>query len=179
MLIGFTGLAGCGKSTAAKHLEQQHNWTRARMADPLKNMLRSLYADMGHSGVEIERRIEGALKDSPDGIVGTPRHLMQTLGTEWGRKIIHRDFWVNVAAARILSCKGHVVVEDIRFDNEAKMIRALGGRIIRIVRADHVSAAGDGSHESEKGIWEKYVHDKWYVDGGVSDLQIFADSVAT
>ena len=172
MLVGFTGLAGCGKSTAAKYLEQEHNWTRARMADPLKNMLRSLYADMGYSGVDIERRIEGDLKETPDRLTAnnTPRQLMQTLGTEWGRKIVHRDFWVEVAASRILSINGHIVVEDIRFDNEAKVIRALGGRIIRIVRVGHTSAAGDGTHESEKGVWDEYVTEEWRITGGVDEL---------
>lgn len=172
MLIGFTGLAGCGKSTAAKYLEQEHNWTRARMADPLKNMLRSLYADMGYSGVDIERRVEGDLKETPDRLTArvTPRFLMQTLGTEWGRKMIYRDFWVDVAASRILSIKGHIVVEDVRFDNEAKMIRNLGGRIVHINRSGHGSTAGDGTHESEKGVWAGYVTDMWVINGGVDEL---------
>ncbi len=171
MIIGFTGLAGCGKSTAARHLEQEHNWTRARMADPLKNMLRSLYADMGYTGVEIERRIEGDLKEKGDALLAgrSPRRLMQTLGTDWARKMIAPNFWVLVAARRLTSMTGHIVVEDVRFDNEAEMIRKLGGRVIHIVRDDHTGDT-DGLHESEAGVSIHLVQEIWTITGGVDEL---------
>jgi hypothetical protein len=41
-LIAFTGLAGSGKSTAADHLVQAHQFTRLRFAGPIKAMCRAL-----------------------------------------------------------------------------------------------------------------------------------------
>jgi hypothetical protein len=56
-IIAFTGLAGSGKSTAAKHLCTRHGFERVRFAGPLKDMMRAL-------GLT-EREIEGDRKESP------------------------------------------------------------------------------------------------------------------
>ena len=170
MIIGLTGLSGSGKSTAAQHLAHEHNWSRFKMATPLKIMLRSLYREMGVADVEIERRIEGDLKEQRDPLIGnhTPRHAMQTLGTEWGRDIMGRDFWVSIASKAILALPGHVVIDDIRFDNEAKMIRALGGRVIKLARIGHETVAG--SHISEDGVRLSLIDMTLYNNGDTSDL---------
>jgi hypothetical protein len=79
------------------------------------------------------------------------RHLLQTLGTEWGRKLIDSNIWLRAAGRRIcdLSDEGlNVVIEDVRFENEAALIRGLGGRILHIERD---TGYQDG-HASEAGI---------------------------
>ncbi len=171
MLIGFTGLAGCGKSTAAKHLAHEHNFTRFKMSDPLKNMLRTLFAEMGLDPDRIERMIEGDLKEVPVDILhrNTPRHAMQTLGTDWGRDMIHPNFWVTVASRKLAGAKGHVVVEDVRFDNEAKMIRLLGGRVVKIERHGHPGLSE--AHESEAGVSRNVIDKVLHINGGVDQLQ--------
>ena len=68
----------------------------------------------------------------------TPRRMMQTLGTEWGRDLIHPDLWV-LALRRELEThltrrRLNAVVTDVRFENEASMIRELGGVIIHVRR---------------------------------------------
>ena len=140
-LVGFCGPAGAGKTTAARLLYGQ-GFERVRFADPLKRML----AVLGLS----EAEIDGADKEKPSPrLCGqTPRWAMQSLGTEWGRQCIGRDFWLD-AWARIaderLRAGGLVVVDDVRFSNEARAIWARGGRVIRIERRG--AAAGD--HVSE------------------------------
>lgn len=143
-LVGITGKAGSGKSTAADFLVQ-NGWMRIKMAGPLKDMLRVL-------GLT-DRHIEGDLKEVPCDLLGgqTPRHAMITLGTEWGRQMIANDLWVNAARARIeavLREGRNVVVDDVRFENEAEVIRKLGGKVLEIRRGSGVVI----NHESEQGV---------------------------
>ncbi len=127
MLIGFVGYARAGKSTAATYLQDAHGFERARIADPLKNMLRAV-------GLT-DREVEGDRKEEPLELLSgrTPRHAMITLGTEWGRNMIGGAFWANAWRRRIEELGDvAIAVEDVRFPNEAQAVRDLGGVIVRI-----------------------------------------------
>lgn len=143
-LIGFCGLAGSGKSTAAQILVEHYGFARQRFADPLKAMLRAL-------GLS-EREIDGDLKEKPCArLMGkTPRDAMQSLGTEWGRALIADDLWVELWRKSVqyhLSIGGKIVVDDVRFPNEVAAIRAIGGKIIRVRR--DMRSESLGAHASE------------------------------
>jgi hypothetical protein len=146
MLIGLTGLAGSGKSEAARILIEQFGFERVKFADPLKNMIRRMLADMGHIAEDVERMIEGDLKEVEIPELGvTPRRLMVTLGTEWGRDLIRADLWTRLWAARVDQFD-LVIADDVRFPNEVDAIRARGGALWKIdrpglVRGDHSSEA--------------------------------------
>ena len=136
MLIGLTGLARSGKSTAANYLVKEKKFIRVPFAAPLKRMLRSL----GLTDAEIN----GDLKEEPcDLLCGrSPRFAMQRLGTEWGRGLIHPDLWIELwrRDAEQLIKSGHsVVVDDCRFENEARALRNLGGKIVHIRNGDSVN----------------------------------------
>jgi hypothetical protein len=133
MIIGITGLAGSGKTEVAKYLHQ-YGFRRTRFADPLKKMLRALGLSARH--------VDGDLKEKPCALLGgaTPRWAMQTLGTEWGRRLIWGDIWIKAwerSAKKILKKGGSVVADDVRFPNEVETIRSLGGIIINIERPGH------------------------------------------
>ncbi len=135
-LIAFAGRAGSGKTTAAETLIDQ-GFALVKFADPLKDMMRAFYASLGLEPEQIERRIEGDRKEEPDPHLGgkTPRMAMQTLGTEWGRDLIHKDLWVKAWAAKVTKLRHRgipVVVDDCRFPNEARRVRILGGKIVKI-----------------------------------------------
>ncbi len=153
-LVAFTGPAGAGKSTAAQALVDQ-GWVRVKFADPLKNMLRAFYASCGINNADyIEARIEGDQKEEPDPLLRgrTPRHAMQTLGTEWGRNCVAQDLWVSAwtqQAGTYLDMGVSVVVDDCRFDNEAAAVRKLGGLVVGIVGRGKVLP---GAHASESGL---------------------------
>lgn len=131
-IIAFTGYAGSGKTTAAKILIE-NGWARGKFAAPLKNMLRCLLLGQGLNTREVERMIEGDLKEVPSPLLcgKSPRHAMQTLGTEWGRTCIDEDLWVDAAMRGV---SGPTVFDDCRFPNEAAAIRKAGGAIIEIQR---------------------------------------------
>lgn len=137
-LVGFSGPAGVGKSEASRLLTESYGFVLVKFAAPLKSMLAALYEVVGLDDEESERRLEGDLKEKPDWLLSgaSPRHAMQTLGTEWGRVLIHPDLWVNAWKRSVrskLDAGISVVVDDLRFQNEATLIRELGGEIIQIM----------------------------------------------
>lgn len=140
-LIALTGYAGSGKSTVAEYLESRHGYRRIRFADPLKDMLK---AGFGLT----DAHVNGALKGEVLPVLGgrTPREAMQTLGTEWGRDIIHPDLWILAWRARVEASDRGVVVEDLRFVNEANVVNRYGGEIWRIKRP----GTRAGEHVSER-----------------------------
>lgn len=162
-LIGFAGPAGSGKSEAAEFLRHHFGFRKYAFADPLKRMVAALF-DI--TPEEFERKCQDrTFKESPiGGLNKSPRQLMQTLGTEWGRDQVHPDVWVSIAQLHIY---GHywtddaapgVAIHDVRFNNEANWIRMNDGLIVHLVR-DGIEPVAE--HTSEKGI------DVWASDATV------------
>jgi len=149
-LIGLAGPAGVGKSTVARALCALSGvaglppFRRHRFAGPLKDMLIAL-------GLTSEQ-VDGGEKETPCVLLAdaTPRQAMRSLG-DWGRS--HAvDFWVHPTMARVerdLQAGLGVVVDDVRFDNEARAISLLGGVIFKLSRRG-VNASAE--HSSEVGI---------------------------
>lgn len=137
-IIALTGPKGCGKSTAAKLLIDIKKFHRHSFAKPLKEMIKCLGVD--------ERHVNGELKEIPcEELCGkSPRFGMQTIGTEWGRDIMHPNLWVN--AWKNTLPEGNVVCDDLRFPNELVELKKMGGTIIEISRPGFER---DQSHESE------------------------------
>lgn len=156
-LIGLHGQAGCGKDTVAEFLCETQQFRQISLAQPIRNGISTMF------GLPMEYLTDRKLKDEPiDLLCGhTPRHVMQTLGTEWGRNHICLDVWLKIAqreidyqaslaAANNLFLNG-IVVSDIRFEGEAKWLRDQGGTIWHIRRPSNPHALNT-SHESEKPI---------------------------
>lgn len=154
MLVGLVGYKGSGKGEAAKTILADASWRLVKFADPLKAMLRTLLAQSGLDTETIERMIEGDLKETPAPELNgqTPRHAMQTLGTEWGRNLISQTLWIDTFKRRVRGLMAfgfNVVVDDCRFLNEAAAIKFLGGGLIYVDRAGLVV---DKQHPSEQEI---------------------------
>lgn len=144
ILVGLSGLAGSGKSAIAMELcGDEFAFIRVKFADGLKNMLRALLDTAGCPEEDIERHIEGDLKEVPSVYLSgrTPRDVMLTLGTEWGRDMMHPNFWTNIWKRRVrqLMDAGHsVVTDDLRFPNELQALRDLDGVTMRVNRESNV-----------------------------------------
>ena len=148
-LTGFAGKKGSGKSHVANELSINISAIHTSFSAPIKSMLIA----MGLSAEEVY----GELKEWECALLGgqTPRHAMQTLGTEWGRQMIHDDLWARIgiknALAKAESAKcPFVVFDDVRFPNEVKAIKDAGGKVIWVQR-DSVYSEGD-THSSENSI---------------------------
>lgn len=72
----------------------------------------------------------------------TPRRLLQLLGTECGRKIIHPNIWVNSLMSEYYYIEKfnrvpkypNWVITDMRFPNELKAVKDRGGITVRVNR---------------------------------------------
>ena len=165
-LIGlYSPAPGCGKSTVADLFIERE---RVSFAAPLKRAVWNMLNDLGLEGL----RYAYADKEAIIPEIGvSARHMMQTLGTEWGRACIHPDFWVMIARAkaeRILADGRSVVIDDVRFTNEAAMIRDLDGELWRIERPGVIYS---GDHSSEGGL-EGITPDRVIVnDGSIDQLK--------
>lgn len=152
-IIAFGGRSGAGKDSAAQVLVAA-GWVKVAFAGALKLMLHALMVSQGATFEELLEATEGADKERPSKYLGgcTPRWAMQTLGTEWGRDRIGPSFWLDVWKRQVEAvadgCQG-VVVTDVRFANEADLIRSLRGNVYKIIRPSNI-IGGDKIHASEK-----------------------------
>jgi len=138
-IVALCGSAGSGKSTAAEFLVRKHHYARLSYAAPIKKMILCLLTEAGVGPLTAKEMIVGKFKEDPhDALAGhSPRYAMQTLGTEWGRERMAQDFWRRILlrkAKQLLDSGIDVVVDDLRFPDEAEALKALGALIVRIER---------------------------------------------
>ncbi|EIU7173476.1 deoxynucleotide monophosphate kinase [Pseudomonas aeruginosa] len=173
-LIGLTGRARSGKDTAANYLAAQFGLLVYALASPLKLALLDMLNLPGSA-------LEGPAKEQPLPWLGkSPRELMQLLGTEWGRNLVHPQLWLMLAD---MNLSNHLeampqaqgfVISDVRFDNEADWIRAKGGVVVHLRRQVGAEVA---AHSSESGITpgarDLFISN----DGSLNDLYQTLDEV--
>jgi len=183
MIIGFSGKIGSGKDLAGTYL--QYVLTKEEMGGRFKAYTPDTFETLKEETRNLLSKSEihkfgGPLKDMVCILLGctredlenrefknqklgkewddlTPRQIMQLLGTEAGRVVIHPNIWVNAALVGYREQKRWEMVDstnigrypkyiltDVRFPNEVQAIEELGGIVIRIerdglVKSDHVS----------------------------------------
>lgn len=168
-VIAFTGKMGHGKTTCANHLEKNYGFARVSFAQPLKDAAFAVF------GEEKFKDLMQRQKNEPsETLLGnSPRHVLQTLGTEWGRNLIHPDLWTTLAKRKVFEIRREgffhgVVFDDLRFENEAEMVKKqLGGRIIKVAMKEETPAESwfskllwwkkQKQHASESGIDMKWI----------------------
>lgn len=148
-IIGLCGAAGSGKNTVGELICGLTDATQIAFADPIYDAVSAI------TGLSREQLADRTLKEEPLAWLGrSPRELLQTLGTEWGRDSVHKEIWVRRAMRRAEEAGGLVVITDVRFDNEAEAIRQAGGEVWQIRRR---GAGIPGSHSSEAGVSERFI----------------------
>lgn len=145
-LIGIAGVAGSGKDTVADFLKAHYNFKSVAFADPIRAGMKAITGLIDeyfqHPSKEVVLEIFGK----------SPRQMMQTLGTEWGRDSVNEDLWLILASIKVKAYHDegyHVAITDVRFANEAAYIRNNGGCIW------HIKRGGAGTkhlHASEAGV---------------------------
>lgn len=167
ILIGLAGLARSGKTTAANHLVNIHGLQAYAFADPLRDGLMNIL-NLSPCDFDDDR------KERTIGWLGrSPRELMQTLGTDWGRNLVHPELWL-LLAKQNLEYLGQAydtatgfVISDLRFENEADFVRNRGGIVLHILRSD---AAKVNLHVSESGIGIQDNDLVLHNDGSLDDM---------
>jgi dephospho-CoA kinase len=138
-LLGITGIKQSGKDTLCEHLQ--------KLLAPNK-IVRLAFAD------EVYREVAMACGVTIEFIKENKplfRTMLQWWGTDFRRKLFGDEYWIKkwmIAANRESMSRNTycLVVTDVRFLNEAKLIKDLGGKLIRIYRSDAVS---NDQHQSE------------------------------
>ena len=141
MIIGICGLIGSGKGTVADILVEQHNYEKLSFADKLKDGVSSVFGwdrQMLEGDTDASRKWreeEDKFWTEETGETVTPRLILQLFGTDCMRNGFYDGIWVSLVKQELLKNKDkNYVIPDVRFENEAKMIRSLGGRICQVRR---------------------------------------------
>lgn len=146
-LIGLIGRARSGKDTVAGYLARRHMFAHIAFADPMKQMLEAAFGDLFRDG-DREKPIDWLGK--------SPRQLMQTLGTEWGRNQVHPELWVMLTEQKVKNAVEFnlpLVISDVRFYNEANMILKHGGELWFVSRNTSEQVNPHSSETADWGRW--------------------------
>jgi len=164
-VIGLTGYAQSGKDTVASILVGKYGYTRIAFADKIRDFLYGINPMVACSPT-------GYLQDLVN-LVGwneakqepQVRRLLQDLGIS-ARELIDENIWVTSALGKI-NVGERVVVTDVRFENEAMMIKLMGGQLWRVKR---VGVGPVNDHVSESEL-DGYKVDQIFVNNGsIEDL---------
>lgn len=165
MILAFTGPMGCGKTTACDFLLSQHPFTKLSFKTPLIEELKRNFPQLlqdlsAHYGMSVNDLF---LKKPP-----MVRHLMQEYGTDVRRKD-DKDYWVKEWKRAAV---GDILVDDVRFLNEAAAVRELGGKIIRLTRPDLNASGGHVSETEMADILPDYT-----IETSLGDLDTLRDAL--
>jgi hypothetical protein len=166
MIIGLTGYAQSGKDTVANTLVEQYGYTRVAFADKIREFLYEVNPMVGCSP-------SGYLKDLVD-LIGWDaakqepqvRRLLQDLGVG-ARKVFGENFWVQ-QALKDAHFEGNYVITDVRFTNEADIIKKYDNSQLWRVKRNGVNPVN--AHISESQM-DGYPVDQIFTNNGsIEDL---------
>lgn len=149
--IGVAGYARSGKDTAGDYLATMYGYTKVAFANPIREALLRLNPTIdvdGYQDVSLKTAVETFGWEQLKKTSSHVRPLLQRFGTEVGRDMFGPDFWVNLAIDSIPD-GSKIVFTDVRFPNEAKAIKAIGGKVWRI---DRPGIAAANAHISERAL---------------------------
>jgi len=183
MVIGISGKIGSGKDAFAElfinhvRYEYGHEFENKKFAYNLKKIVSIL------AGVPMDDVFsrEGKLKYLPEWGM-TIGEMQQKLGTEAIRNNIHNDAWVLSLFGTYQEDKDFWIVTDVRFKNEAEIIKKKGGIVIRLNGDPNNSRVGDDrnmNHQSEIDLDDYEGFDYVYENiPPIENLQNFVRKIA-
>lgn len=164
-IVGFCGYKRSGKGTCAEALHPL-GYVDVPFAGGLKAMLA---AWLKYNGVEdVDIYTDGWFKDHRSRYFNDKefRYAMQTLGTEWGRAFMGKEFWIK-GWERQMAKHDLIAVSDVRFPDEVDAIREKGGIVIKVRRPSFLNL---DQHESESNM-ESLVCDYEIVNIKIDETQ--------
>ena len=193
LLIGFSGAAGSGKTTAADMITDIIDKKINCLAEPNKpNLVINVQKfAFGSALKQILIDIFGftnAQLNTPEGKSEfnkkwgmTNREALQKFGTDAIRQHFHKDAWVFAAECTLnqmitdrsnLSIPLVILCHDVRFVNEADLILDRGGVIVNIERPDvKCLTLEESKHASEAGLPKDCITTTVINDGSLKDFR--------
>lgn len=176
MLIALHGKAGAGKTTVSKIWANEFGFQPTSFAKALKE---SAAIKFGFPTYLAYSQDGKKTVVDPWGI--TVGEILQREGTEATRGYWGDDFWIKRWAGyamKLMAMDSDVVVEDVRFDNEAEAVHELGGTVVHIVRPGHVEDGRNPNHASEQPISPHLIDITFMNNGSLSTLETWARTYA-
>ena len=166
-LIGLSGYARSGKDTVAKILIDKYGYTRIGFADSIREFLLRINPILsdGHRLGEYVKMYGWEITKAQTEV----RRLLQETGTV-ARDMFGADFWVSQVVREMgKNPDKKYVITDVRFQNEASMIKLNGGQIWRVERPE-VSAINNHISESDM---DNYTPDQLIINSGsIEELEL-------
>ena len=145
MIVGLIGYAQSGKDTVANVLIDKYGFERKAFADKIRDIvydMNPIVATVSNEALNLQYVVD---RDGWDVAkqTSTVRRYLQNVGVA-ARKHLGTNVWVT-AVMQELDPEKRYVISDVRFQNEANMITAMGGELWRVERPgvgpvnDHVS----------------------------------------
>jgi hypothetical protein len=173
-IIGIAGKKRSGKDTVAKIIESnfQDSVVIKHLADPMRKICQILgdYFSLKDGDLILGDALQKHDWEYVKTEYPAARKILQLLGTEGGRESLWEDVWVDACFNKFPVFDNKIypitVIPDVRFANEAKAIRRMGGFVLGINRPGLDS--GD-QHASEKIDFD--VDIEINNDGSIMDLE--------
>lgn len=141
MIIGICGLIGCGKGTVGDILVENYGFTKLSFADKLKDGVATVFnwdrAMLEGDTVESRewRETQDDFWTKETGRTITPRLVLQEFGTDCMRHGFDDGIWVSLVKQELVKYPNkNFVIPDVRFPNEANMIKSIHGEVWRVKR---------------------------------------------
>lgn len=134
-LIGLCGKKRAGKNTFADMLSELHPYQQISFADALWDVLLATNPYVGIDHTRVNDLVVAIGKERAKIEFPEVRRLLQDLGTNGVRNVIGPDTWLNLVSQKIVqNSDTSYAVTDLRFENEAQMVKDLGGIVVKLDR---------------------------------------------
>jgi hypothetical protein len=170
MIIGLTGYAQSGKDTVANILVENYGYTRVAFADKIREYLyetNPMYDSIVGEPLFVRAKVD---RDGWEEAKKSPhiRRLLQTSGVA-ARKVFGENFWVQ-QALKDVHFEGNYVITDVRFTNEADIIKKYDNS--QLWRVKRLGVEAVNSHVSEHEL-DGYPVDQIFVNNTtIEDLEM-------
>lgn len=161
-IIGIAGPLGSGKTTMAKIFEEKLKViTNEILYIPFARKVKEFAYQLGWDGNKDEKG----------------RKLLQLIGTECGRQCIGEDIWTNFWRADVIEKKAkYVITDDVRFENEVRVIKEFEHRLIKIKGRNEVEVT-EITHASELGLEDSHFTHIFFNNRRRENIELFVDEI--
>lgn len=154
-VIGISGKIGTGKSSVAEAIGFERKSFASFLREEVSRFLGCLpewTKENKESRFRLPHETLQKLKvDTPEKDILTVREILQRWGTDY-RRAQDPDYWVKQMRAFASSRPEPLVIDDVRFPNEAELVHELGGLLVRIEPFDGWQPGPFANHESETAL---------------------------